>query len=115
MGRKQREAATGNQLLQLFAADVSGKKNVAQIQSAAQVFKPRPLGAVARDDHGNLRLADQRVENVVDAFFGRQAAEVEQVSLVARKLIVAGQVLEMRENCDALGGQTVINQFAANK
>ncbi len=86
-----------------------------QVQFTGQRFEACALRPLARDNHWNVRHANQGVQQIVEALLRRQASEIKQVAFILRKLVVAGKRLEMGQHLDALGRKPVIDQLAADE
>ena len=86
VGRKYGEAATGDQLLEFLAVDHAREQDMLQIQFSRQRFEPGTLGTVSCNDQRNVRQLDHRAQEFISAFLGRKPTEVEQVSIIARRV-----------------------------
>ncbi len=89
------------------------EQDVLQIQLSRQRLQARPFGSVARDHERDVRQLDHGAQKLIDAFLGREAAEVKQVSLIRGELFLGRKSLEVRQDFDASRWQTAGDQFIA--
>ena len=61
---------------------VPAKMTLFRFNSFASDFEPGPIGTVSRDHEGSVRQSHHRAQEIVDSFFRREPAKVEQVPFI---------------------------------
>ena len=113
VGGKDREAASGNEFVELFAVEHPSEKDLFQVQISHQRLQTGVLGAVSGDYERDVRQLHHGAQKFVDAFLGREAAKVKQVALVGDQVRIGGEGLVMLQDFDTLRGETGGDQLAA--
>src|ERR1700683_5067616 len=79
--RQDRETRSRDPTFEVLAGQVPGELYIRQAQRAGQPLEFRRLGSVAGDLQPELGQGLQGVKQMVNTFFGRQTAEVEDGSV----------------------------------
>src|SRR5712672_1403917 len=73
------------------------------------------LGAFSGDDERDVGQSRHGMQQLVQTFFGGEAAEIEDVTFFWNEIFFRGQCLEVRQDCNQLSGKTSADQLVAHK
>ncbi len=118
-GRQHGELRLRDQRVTLGGINMSYEVHVGQTQRRSQVLQGLALRTIAGDDQPHLRNLLHGTQEVVDALFGRQPAEVEYGRIVgwARQFVrvLKTNILKVRQDLEFVAVPSMLDELVAHK